>query len=215
LCLASAGANSGNTLGAVYLLAALATLGAVCLVGGVVAIRTLPSGRRHLEELSMLLLLSTRTWCISTVCYALIAGRLLLIISGASGLVWSFGGRDYSHCVLGLRRLFSFLCFLVLCCWLDLPCVMCHNATISVVDCNSALRGRGLSRSCVAVTPFLLLMKYVLRHVHEKKIRCTCVHPSPMLGPPLLQSLGAAVHLSGYCFAKKKSLWLLLLMPIS
>jgi len=173
LCLASAGANSGNTLGAVYLLAALATLSAVCLVGGVVAIRTLPSGRRHLEELSMLLLLSTRTWCISTVCYALIAGRLLLIISGASGLVWSFGGRDYSHCVLGLRRLFSFLCFLVLCCWLDLPCFMCHNATISVVDCNSALWGRGLSRSCVAVTPFQVRAQACSRKKKNQVYMCT------------------------------------------
>jgi len=42
LCLASAGANNGNTLGAVYPVGGVGdTLGAAYLVGGVVAIRIL------------------------------------------------------------------------------------------------------------------------------------------------------------------------------
>jgi len=190
LCLASAGANNGNTLGAVYPVGGVGdTLGAAYLVGGVVAIRILPSGKCHLEELLMLLSLLARTWCISTVCYSLIAGQLLLIISGASGLVWLFGGGDYFHCVLELRRLFSFLCFLVL----------CHNANICMVDYNSALRG--LSRSCVT------LIEIRAQACSKKKIRCTCVHPCPMLGPPLLQSSKSRCSCA--------SLLLLLLMPVS
>lgn len=34
--------------------------------------------------------------CISTVCYSLFARRLLLIITGTAGLVWSFGGGEVS-----------------------------------------------------------------------------------------------------------------------